>query len=97
MKTKTILIEDESFTFAKLTLDDVEEWDDAMRALTKTPTTIRDVHAVQRKACSAALSRAGRTDPAAVGRLDIDGLTTLVREVMTFSHVLSAQGEAQSP
>ena len=94
MKTKLIVIDDHSFTVAKLTLDDIEAWETETLALTKGATSMSQVHAVQRKACAAALERGGLTPGSDVGRLDIDGLTELVAQLMAFSNMVTTPGEA---
>jgi hypothetical protein len=97
VKTKTVRVDGRDFVIGKLTLDIVEEWETTTAAMMKpeSKATVTDVRTLQRATCAASLARAGKTDPSAIGALDIDDLGALVAEVMAFSNMVGAEpGEA---
>lgn len=90
MRTKTVTIDGEEITIAKLTLDRLEEWEEGIAAG-------NDVGALAKRMARAAIERAGKTAPEAVSRMDVDGLAELIREVTVFSYLVSRPGEEVSP
>jgi hypothetical protein len=94
VKTRTVNVGGLDFVIAKLTLDQIEEWEKGVEKLAKDAKRLSEVTTAQKQTVSASLSRAGVTDPSAIGKLDMDDLTALIGEILVFSNLVGGDAPA---
>lgn len=102
MKTKTVEIDGQSFTFAKPFLREVREFQELLREIAGGKDGPDMEPEADRVASALVLSGLSRVAPATKAdleaRLDEDGLRVLIGEVAGFAGLVAVpKGEAQSP